>query len=105
MPDAQMPLMAGGWMDRYNTYDKSDQDLNVPVYVLDDNLLLSGKRWCVTVRLYGARLQVLAEKEYKGKGTVGKSGIAGFFHADADAVLFGAIGDPKYDNDPKAPYA
>ncbi len=81
--DAQMPLMAGGWMDRYNTYDKSDQDLNVPVYVLDDNLLLSGKRWCVTVRLYGARLQVLAEKEYKGKGAVGKSGIAGFFHADA----------------------
>ena len=46
-----MPLMAGGWMDRYNTYDKPEHDLNVPVYILDDNLLLDGKQWCVTVRL------------------------------------------------------
>lgn len=81
--DAQMPLMAGGWMDRYNTYDKPEHDLNVPVYILDDNLLLDGKQWCVTVRLYGAALQLLKEKQYRGRGSVGKSGMAGLFHADA----------------------
>lgn len=81
--DAQSPLMCAGLMDRYNTYDKEETCLNIPVYVLDDNCLLEGKDYTARVTLYDSALCPVLVREYGGHGFNGKSHLIGVFHADA----------------------
>lgn len=72
--DAQAPLMAGGLFDRYNTYDKEEKDLTVPIYLLDDNGQLgSGQSYAVSVRAYDGGLRLIREQPFAG--TVGASGL------------------------------
>jgi len=86
--DAHAPLMAGGFMDRYNTFDKEDsKSLDVPVYILDDNLLLEGNKWRVSVMLFDADLKIVNKKDFEGSGLIGKSGMIGSFHADETQLL------------------
>ncbi len=81
--DAFQPLLATGKFDRYNTYDKAEQDLLLPIYVLDDADELNGADWKVSVKAYDNQLRVVKEESWSGSGSTGYSLHVGDFYLDA----------------------
>ncbi len=77
--DAFMNLMACGLFDRYNTTDKHDKDLKVPVYILDDNNETDGKKYTVYVKAYDNDLKCIKSSEFEGLGPVSNSFFLGDF--------------------------
>ena len=99
--DAFQPLMACGFFDRYNTYDKDEKDLHIPVYVLDDNLVVKDRSYEVVVKAYDGNLDVKKENySCIGNGIVSHIGD---FHLDGNEcsstpliIVFTLIFDAKY---------
>lgn len=99
--DAFQPLMACGFFDRYNTYDKDEKDLHIPVYVLDDNLVVKDRSYEVVVKAYDGNLDVIKKENYSciGNGIVSHIGD---FHLDGNEcsstpliIVFTLIFDAK----------
>ncbi len=77
--DACRPLMAAGLFDRYNTYDKTEGGLTLPIYLLDDRQVLSGRDWQVTVTAYDGQFRIVRKTDYQGTGSAGKNVHLGDF--------------------------
>jgi len=80
--DAFEPLMATGKFDRYNTFDKPTTDLDLPIYILDDNDELKNSDWKVTVKAYDDMLKLVKEQSWEGNGSTGYSKHIGNFYLD-----------------------
>jgi beta-mannosidase len=65
--DAFTPLHACVIFDSVNNNKKA---LSLPVFLLDDNNELSGKKWEVVVRAYDGNLKLIKKNSYKSKGTI-----------------------------------
>ncbi len=65
--DAFTPLHACVIFDSVNNNKKA---LTLPVFLLDDNNELSGKKWEVVVRAYNGNLKLIKKNSYKGKGSI-----------------------------------
>ncbi|MBQ3894067.1 MAG: fibronectin type III domain-containing protein, partial [Clostridia bacterium] len=70
LQDAYAPLTAGVKADRYDTYNKTDHSLSLPVYVLDDADELKNSEWEVTVKAYNSSLKTVRQENYKGSGSI-----------------------------------
>ncbi len=81
--DAFQPLMATAKFDRYNTFDKSEKDLTLPVHILDDADELNGADWKVSVKAYDNQFRVVKEESWSGSGSTGYSLHVGDFYLDA----------------------
>ena len=79
LQDAYKPLTAGIRTDRYDTYNKPDSSLSVPVYILDDADELKGADWEVTVKAYNSALEPVKQESYKGSGSVDMTKNLGTF--------------------------
>ena len=79
LQDAYAPLTAGIRTDRYDTYNKSDRSLSLPVYVLDDADALKGAQWEVNVTAYDGRLETVKSVSYNGSGSIDMNMQVGLF--------------------------
>lgn len=71
LQDAYAPLCALGRFDRYNTYDKADKALSVPIYLLDDGYeLTAASESVVTVTAYNGALQTVKTEKFTYKGAL-----------------------------------
>jgi beta-mannosidase len=71
LQDAFTALTAVGRFDRYNTHDKPDQSLKLPIYLLDDaGELTNASDYKVSVRAYDNLLKLIKEEKFAGSGTI-----------------------------------
>ncbi len=70
LQDAYAPLTAGVKTDRYDTYNKTDRSLSLPVYILDDADELKNAGWEVTVTAYNGSLKTVKQERYTGSGSI-----------------------------------
>ncbi len=84
LQDSYAPLTAGLKADRYDTYNKyDDQSINFPVYVLDDADALSDSSWYVTVKAYDNMLNLVKESSFSGSGSINMTKQVGEFSLTA----------------------
>ncbi len=69
MQDAYRTEMAAFKADKYNTIDEinGSSPLSLPVYILDDTVLLKGKTTSVVMTAYDENLQIVKTEEFSGK--------------------------------------
>lgn len=77
--DAFAPLAAYGKFDRYDTYNKANQNLSVPIYVIDETDKLAGKNWKAVVRAYDDNLKLVKTSSWDGSGSIDYSEYVGDF--------------------------
>lgn len=67
--DSYAPLTSVMPLTQLNFYE---QELNLPVYLLDDNNALEDKAWQVNVRAFDGSLNLIKETNFTGSGSQGK---------------------------------
>jgi beta-mannosidase len=71
LQDANTALTAVGRFDRYNTHDKADKSLNLPIYLLDDAGELTGTSdYMVKVSAFDGFFKIIKEEQFAGRGPI-----------------------------------
>lgn len=84
LQDAFTALTAVGRFDRYNTHDKPDKSLKLPIYLLDDaGELTNASDYKVSVRAYDNLLKIIKEEKFSGSGPIETAKQLGTFTLSA----------------------
>ena len=69
----------------------TSQNVNLPVFLLDDNLDLTGKTWEVNVSCYNHMLEQIESKSFYGEGIQKEVNQLGYFSLNSDKTTTNAL--------------